>query len=297
MNLKHPTYARIIEMVQKNEIHDYRTLAIAVGVGYGAVIERAHALEERGRLTRTQSGLFVAIAQPDEPKSGVFERPPVPSLAERNRQRIAQLQAAAAARRAREPNKTPYRPKRRAPVLEAVMEQSEVLLKDAPPDDPELGRLIVETRKPNIVEIREARRQAQAAVAAERLRVLAEAAEREKARLAAIKQAKREAREREKARKKAEHLAEVAARAEARRIAAAERRQQREAQEAEREAARLARRAQRGQGICKFCPHCYDITDNRPKDRPCPGCGEVWARDVIEFSGLMASSIAMFDGQ
>ncbi len=308
VNLNHPTYLRIIEMVQKNEIDSYRTLAIAVGAGQATIMERAHALEERGRLTRTQNGVFIALTPPlNEPKSGLFLKP-LPPLTNEQRAAIRResVLKTHAENRAINPPKAPYRPYRaRRPtlVLDAVIEQSETAFQDAPPDDPELGRQIIEAKPKSRLD--------QRAFKSAKL----------EARIAAraMKHEDREAKRRSESAKGRARFEAM----ESRRIAQAEvariakelsRAQRAQASEARREAKRAARvvtkaierreleerRLARGMksGRCKFCKECMDLTERRPADgSACPGCGERFEKEVIErFSEGGCSPLATFDG-
>src|SRR6478752_6252166 len=129
LNPNHPVYARIIELVQRAEITSCRALAGALGIGISSAIECVSKLEDRGRLTRTQNGVYVALGE--EPKSGLFLKP-LPLLTKEQMSRESMIKTHAE-KRALTPNKHPYRPWRRpTPVLDAVIEQSEVVLKSAP---------------------------------------------------------------------------------------------------------------------------------------------------------------------
>jgi len=278
LNPNHPVYARIIELVQRAEIDSYRALAGALGVGLSSAMDCVSKLEDRGRITRTQNGVFVALGQ--EPKSGVFLKPlPMLSAEQRAQMSRESLIKTHEENRARNPPKHPYRPRRKTAVLEAVIEQSEVILRDAPPDDPELGRLIIESKAPTPAERRAAKRAAEAEAGRARL----EAMERARAERAEAKRLAQEAAKAERARVTAERRAAAAI--------------VREAKEAEREAARVARRAARraGRSRGKYCDVCEDLGERRDIHEPCPGCGKYFEREVIEISVRGFSSLATFD--
>lgn len=277
LNPNHPVYARIIDLVQRAEIDSYRALAGTLGIGLSSAMDCVSKLEDRGRLTRTQNGVFVALGQ--EPKSGVFMKPlPVLSAEQRAQMTRESLIKTHQENRARNPPKTPYRPRRKTAVLEAVIEQSEVVLQDAPPDDPELGRLIVESKKPTAAELRAAKRAAEAAAGRARL----EAMERARAEREAAKRRAKEAAKAERAK------------------AAEERRAARAVIKAIEQQERQERRIARGMksGRSKYCRVCEGLGERRPKDGPCPGvgCGKSYEREVIEISASGFSSLAMFDG-
>jgi hypothetical protein len=273
VNPKHPVYARILELVQRAEINSCRVLAGALGVGLSSAMDCVSKLEDRGLITRTQNGVFVALGQ--EPKSGLFFKP-LPLLTKEQRAACAResLAKTHAENRLLSPPKRPYRP-RRSSVLSAVIGQSEAQLKDAPPDDPELGRLIV-AKKQTPLEKRQAKRAAGAAAGRARF----EAMERAHAERLAANALAKEARREEKAR-----LTE--GRRAARAVIKAVERLELE-----------ARRVERGMrsGRCKYCKVCMDLGERRPLKGPCPGCGEVYERENLKVSASLTSSIAMFDG-
>jgi len=268
-------YARIIELVQRAEITSCRALAGALGIGISSAIECVSKLEDRGRLTRTQNGVYVALGE--EPKSGLFLKP-LPLLTKEQKAQMSResMIKTHAEKRALTPNKHPYRPRRRpTPVLDAVIEQSEVVLKSAPPDNPELGRMIIESRAPTPAMQRLAKRAAERAAGHARF----EAMERARAEKAEAARLAREAAKAERAKATAERRAAAAI--------------VREAKEAERQAQRIARRACRGHG--KYCRVCEDLGERRPLHEPCPGCGKDYEREVIEISAVGFSALAMFD--
>jgi hypothetical protein len=274
MNPNHPVYARIIDLVQRAEIYSCRALAGALGIGLSSAIDCVSKLEDKGRLTRTQNGVYVAIGE--EPKSGLFLKP-LPLLTKEQRTELSResMIRTHAENRAINPPKHPYRPRRKTLILDAVIEQSEVVLRAAPPDDPELGRQIIESRAPGQAEQRMAKRAAERAAGQARF----EAMERARAEKAEAKRLAKEAAKAERAKVTAERRAAAAI--------------VREAKEAERAAQRAARRICRGHG--KYCRVCEDLGERRPTDEPCPGCGKDYEREVIEISAVGFSSLATFD--
>lgn len=275
MNPNHPVYARIIELVQKAEIDSFRALAGALGVSLESAMNCVSRLEDRGCITRTQNGVFIALGQ--EPKSGLFLKPLPPlskeQRAEITRQSVIKMHAE---NRVLNPPKAPCRLRRPAFVLDSVIEQSETLLRDAPPDDPELGRMIIESKAPTAVQQQIAKRSAERAAGQARLEALTR-------RIAERAEAKRSAREAAKV--------ERAKAAEARRAG-------REVLKAIARRELEQRRIERGikTGRCKFCPHCMDLGERRPVKGPCPGCGEYFEKEAIErFSQTGFSALATFD--
>jgi hypothetical protein len=268
-------YARIIDLVQRAEIDSCRALAGALGIGLSSAIDCVSKLEDKGRLTRTQNGVYVVIGE--EPKSGVFLRPLPPlskeQKAQMSRESLAKMHAE---KRAASPNKHPYRPRRRpTPVLDAVIEQAEVVLRDAPQDNPALGRLIIESRAPTAADQREAKRAAERAAGQARFEAMERArAEKVEAKRLANEAAKIERAKAAEARKEARAVLRAIARREL-------------------EERRIARGARSGR--CKFCKVCMDMGERRPTDEPCPGCGKDYEREVIEISAVGFSSLATFD--
>jgi len=257
----------MIEIVQKNEIYSYQTLAKAVGVTIQNAMSRAIDLEVRGRLTRTQSGAFVALSFPEEPKSGLFLKP-LPPLTKEKRTEMARRSLSKMQKERREQKEAAARPT----ILRAVIEQSELVLRGAPPDNPELGRLIIEAKAQSPAKRRTAKRAAEVAAG--------------RARFEALEQARAE-------KKEAARRAKEAAKIE-RAKAAEERRAARDAIERfERQERRIARGMKSGRS--KYCRVCEGLGERRPKDAPCPGCGEAYEREVIEISVSGFSSLATFD--
>jgi hypothetical protein len=254
MNPKSPVYGEILKVCAANEIRSYRLLAIAVRRSFGSTMGSALTLEAKKRLVRDQNGVFRVIGPLPEPEPEPTSA--IPEFKERQPAYIAERVNRNARERQLNPPKTPYRPKQRTQILEAVIEQSEMVLKDAPPNDPELGRQIRESKPPSVRTLRAQER-------AEKRRVQ-EAAEAER----------REAIEKRKA--------ERAERAAARR--------------AEQEALSAAKRAatERTQGG-RHCFRCMGLGERRPKERPCPGCGQEYEREVVKFSPVLFSPIATFE--